>query len=370
VAISRPTYCSREIVKRALDVAETSRNDAQVDRAIEASSDGIDGGAYGGNRGAGLLKRRFYPEVKTVTFDWPADSRPWRLWLGQHDLISVTSLTAGGETIAASDYFLRPDDGPPHDRIEIDLASSAAFASGDTHQRAVSIVGLWGFGDDDATAGTLAAAVSTTTATTVDVSDAGAAGVGDLIKAGSERMLVVGRQMLDTTQNLQANLNAADNHTTVAVTNGAAFAVDEVILLDSERMLVTDIAGNNLTVRRAWDGTVLATHSGSDIYASRRLTVTRGVLGTTAATHASGAALVRQVYPGLVRDLAAAEAINQLLQETSGYARAGGVQDNSRRNTISESNIRSHKHEIGLGLDALRARAVATYGRKARKAAV
>ena len=54
-------YATRERVKRALDSAHTSRTDAQVDAAILAATDSIHS----------LCNRVFYPEVKTVTFDWP-----------------------------------------------------------------------------------------------------------------------------------------------------------------------------------------------------------------------------------------------------------------------------------------------------------
>lgn len=356
MAISRPCYCTREDVKRALDIAETARADAQVDRALEAASDGIDGGP---NRIAGLLKRRFYPEVRTHTFDWPSDSysRPWRLWLDQHTLISVDTLVAGGVTVSSDDYFLRPDDGPPFTHVEIDLASSAAFASGDTHQRAISITGLYGDSDDEAAAGELAEALDASE-TTVDVTDSAAVGVGDLLRVDEERMLVTGRRMLDTGQNLGANLDASASTVTVAVTDGSLYQVDEVILVDSERMLVVDIAGNNLTVKRAWDGSVLASHSaGADIFAPRTLVVERGAVGTTAATHISGAGIARHVVPGLVRNLCVAESIEALLQETSGYAREVGSGESAREAS-------------GRALRLIREQAWVAYGRKGRKRAV
>ncbi|HEY1380908.1 MAG TPA: hypothetical protein VGF55_29175, partial [Gemmataceae bacterium] len=125
MSITRPCYCSREAIKRALDIKETARADWQIDRAIETASDQIDGGADGANRGAGLLRRRFYPEDDTRYFDWPdgQGTRPWRVWLNQHDLISATQIVSGGVTL--SDYFLRPDDGPPFTHIEVDLGSQS-----------------------------------------------------------------------------------------------------------------------------------------------------------------------------------------------------------------------------------------------------
>lgn len=160
-------YCTREQVKAALDSKETARSNAQIDRAIESASRTIDGG----KRIGGLMRRRFYPEVRTQTFDWPNGqyARSWRLWLDQHELIDVTSITSGGVTLAPGEYLLRPDDSPPYNRVEIDLSSSAAWSSGNTHQRAISIVGTFGYCADEAPAGELALAVASTTAMSITV---------------------------------------------------------------------------------------------------------------------------------------------------------------------------------------------------------
>jgi hypothetical protein len=354
-----PWYTTRETVKAALDIKETARSNAQIDRAIEAASRQIEG----------ALHRRFYPEVRTLTWDWPnaQRARPWRLWLDANELISVTTLTAGGETIAASDYLLYPSSGPPYNRVEIDLDSSAAFSSGDTHQRAISITGLYGYRADEAPAGVLAGAVSTVGATTIDVSDGAEVGVGDLLRVDDERLLVTGRTMLDTGQNLGADLAASAAAVTVAVSDGTGYSVDEVLLIGSERMLVVDIAGNALTVKRAWDGSVLAAHTtGADIYAPRTLTVVRGALGTTAATHLTAAPVARHVPPGPVVALCVGLALAQVLGEQSGYARPEGRSGSS--STVSSG--RQRGQEIGVGLDALWKTAYAACGRKARTRAV
>lgn len=344
-----PWVCTREDVMSAVDSKFTARDTGRVDRAIEAASLAI----------KHTLHRQFYPETRTQTFDWPNDqyARPWRLWLNQHEMVSVSALTSGGVTIAASDFFLRPDAGPPYTHIEIDLDSSAAFAAGDTHQRAISVSGVFmGCAPVTAPAGALAEALDASE-TAVDVTDSAAIGVGQILIVDSERMIVTGKSMLTTGQTLQTALTASAANTTVAVSNGAAYAYDEVILLDSERMLIVDIAGNNLTVKRAHDGSVLVAHTGSTIYAPRTLTVERGALGTTAATHTISTAITRHVVPGPVRTLGIAESINTLFQETAGYSRQIGSGETAR-----ESYAR--------GLKDLRAEVYATYGRKARIRAV
>jgi len=356
VAISTPVYCLREDVKRALDSPEVARNNGQVDRALEAGARAVEG----------LTHRRFYPWAGTRYFDWPnyQYARSWRLWLDSNEAISLSALVSGGTTISSSDYFLRRSDDldePPYTYIEIDLDSSAAFSSGDTHQRSIAATGVFGYSADEATAGTITEALADTTGTTVVISDSTLVGTGSLIKVDSERMLVTNRTMSDTGVNIDAgdSLTASNSDVsiTMSTTTGAPAAGD-VILIDSERMLVVDVASTVLTVKRAWDGSVLATHAGgADIFALRTLTVVRGFLGTTAATHLDNAAAVRHVPPPLVRELNIAEALNILLGESSGYARQVGSGDGSRAAS-------------GAGLADLREQVLTTYGRKARVRAV
>lgn len=348
-----PVYATREDVMRALDSKPTARNARQIDRALQSASRDVDS----------LCHRRFYPEHGTRYFDWPdSQYRPsWRLWLDDSELISLTSVSSGGTTIATSDVLLEPNrSGPPYNRVEINIGTSAAWGGGSTHQRDITITGLWGYRLDETTVGTLTAAVATTTATTVAVTGAASAelGIGSVLRIGSERMLVTGRTMADTGQNLGgAGLTAQQNSVTVTVTDGTAYSVDEVLLIESERMLIVDIAGNNLTVQRAWDGSILAAHAaGVDIYAARTLTVTRGALGTTAATHLSGASVVRWDPPGLIRDLVIAEAMNRVTNEQAGYAR-------TRRTGESKSNDQAL---TARDLPALREQVYNDCGRKAR----
>jgi hypothetical protein len=116
-------------------------------------------------------------------------------------------------------------------------------------------------------------------------------------------------------------------------------------------MLITSITGNIATVTRAFDGTVLATHSSAEVYALRLLTVTRGDFGSTAATHTQGTAITAAVVPGDVRELARAEALNTVFQMTSAYAR-----------TIGEN----ARPVPGGSLPDLRNDVLTAYGRKAR----
>lgn len=68
MAILTPVYCTRQDVKRALDVHETARSNGQVDRAVEAASRTIEG----------VLHRRFYPNSTPDSSTGPTRSAPGR----------------------------------------------------------------------------------------------------------------------------------------------------------------------------------------------------------------------------------------------------------------------------------------------------
>lgn len=341
------TYALREDVKDALDVLETARADTQIDRVLRSATDSVEG----------LLGRRFYPEVRTQTFDWPdplgTDDLPWTLYFDRHDVVSLTSVTSGGTTIApTTGYLLKPDDGPPYTRLELVAGSSAVFETGDAGQQSVTAAGTFSYDNEETPAGALSGAVNSSV-TTVTVTDGSLVGIGALLRIGTERLVVTGRTWTTSAQTITAGIASA-SAVTVTVSSGAAFHENETILIDGERMRITDVAGNTLTVKRAWDGSTLAAHtSGTTVYVSRALTVVRGALGTTAASHSDADTVVRQVAPALVVDLTIAEAMAQLLQERTGYARTIGAGD-------KESEVR------GVGLADLRQRAVAMYGRNKR----
>lgn len=350
MAVQLPCYSTREEVKRALDIKQTASNDAQVDRAIEAARDDVNG----------LCKRRFYNVTGTQSWDWPNFQRayPWRIWFDERELadttVNVPVVTSGGNVIPAANILWGPwNYSPPFTFLELDRSKGGSFGQGSTPQKDVAILGLFGYWDKRAAAGTLASAVTDTTSTTVTVSDSTACGVGDVLICGSERMLVQDRAMADTGQAQQSGLSANQaSDVLLGVTTGSAYRAGEVLQLDAEQVLVTSVTGNSLTVKRAFNGTVLAAHTGAEIYAPRLLTVTRGDLGSTAATHAQSSALAIQVIPSLVKELSAAEAINHVLQETAGYARSlpqgAGIVP-------------------GTGLPDLRDRCREQYGRKARQ---
>lgn len=351
-------YATRGQVQEALEITSSSRSNAETDRALVAARLAVEG----------LLRRRFYPELKTVKFDWPNNnySPSWTLRLDGNEMASLTALTAGGTNILSGAFLRRDDnlDEPPYNMLQVDTSSAYAFQSGTTFQRSIHVTGVFCSGPDTATsiASCSLGGDINSSVTTAVFNPAGGifnVDVGSLLLIGTERFSIVERRMSDTGQNLQSNMDDVRSDRIVDVTDGTAFAVGETLLLGSERMRITDIAGNNLVVDRAWDGTVLADHTApEDVYALRTFTVQRGVLGSTAAAHTSaGGTVYTHEYPALVSELNAAEAIVMLAQKTSAYARQPGSGANARESA-------------GQGIVDLRNLAIQTYGRVSRSGAV
>lgn len=308
-------YATVESVKSAVGITG-ARYDALIAAYIESASQDVEN----------ITDRNFIPVTATRYFRWPRKSGGRQtLYLEDQDVLAVTTLQSQAQdsspvTIPAADFFLEPQaSGPPYSRIEIDQSSSSSFASGATPQRSIGVTGRWGYSEDTKPAGALAEALDTSE-TGVDITNAALIGIGDTILVDSEAMFVSGRSLLTTGTTLNDTLTADLSDVTVTLASGAAVNVGEVITIDSERMLIEDIAGNNLTVQRAYDGSVLAAHTtGATVYASRTLTVERGVNGTTAATHTISTAISKYQAPGDVRLYCLAKAILDLKQGEAGW---------------------------------------------------
>ena len=249
--MSLPVYATREQVKDALDLKDTARANRRIDDAITAASRDVDR----------LCHRIFWPQTGSRTFDWPhpTQATPWLIWLSEGvgdppmpDLATLTGLTSGGAAIPTTAALLRPDDGPPYTRLEIDTSTAYSLGGGATWQRDITATGVWAYSLDSAAAGALAEALDATE-TAVDVTDSATVGVGDLLQAGTERMLVTGKTMADTTRTVAgAGLAASTAGQTLTVSGGTWFA-GETLLVEAERLLVDDVAATTLVVRRGWD---------------------------------------------------------------------------------------------------------------------
>lgn len=312
-------YVTRETVKGALDIKSTARTDAQVDRCIGGATEQV----------TGLLRRRFDPWTGTRRFP----STTGTLWFGERALVQLDALAVDDVAQTVADYLLLPvDEGPPYDGIIADTGTSAAALTGSTTRYPVALTGVWGYDLDETSAGATAEALDASE-TAVDLTGpaSAAVGVGSVLRVGTERMTVTGRQQLSTGVTLAANVGAGRADTSVQVSSGAGITEGELVLVDAEKMLVHEVTGNVLVVTRGYDGSVLAAHlSGATVYAPRTVTVNRGVLGTTAATHADAAPVYVWQPPALVEELALAYALTALGQQQSGYARTVGTGENER----------------------------------------
>ena len=365
--VTRPCYCTREEVMRALDVQQAAYRTDQVDRAILAATDAVEG----------LTQRKFYPVTGTRSFDWPnfQYAYPWRLWLEGNELASQPSLVVTGSklavpvTIPSTDYNVRPsaesppEAGPPYRVLELRRDRNSSFGSNPTPQLDIAITGDWGWNTNTVPAGTLAGAINAS-ATTITVSDGVLLGVGNWLLAGTERMVVTDSDYIDTGITFSSGITASQASDRVGVVaDGTQFSVGEVIMVGFEWMVINQIVGNNIVVKRAWDGSLLTTHTGTDhIWARRKFTVLRGQLGTIAASHSQGDALAVGETPGLVNELAVAEALVWLSQEPAAYAGSPSA-------TAAQGSHREPKP--GLGLPDLRQRVLdSRFAQKARSRAV
>jgi hypothetical protein len=365
LTIDRPCYVTREDVARALDVKQASWNASQIDRQLMMASDGVED----------TCKRIFYSTYTTCSFDWPnfQYAYPWRLWLDQHELAGQPTLFVTGTflpepvVIPVGNYICRPyNSGPPYTWIELRRDQSSAFGYNTTPQLDISITGPFGYWTNTLAAGSLAAAMTDTTSTAVQVSQGDIPGVGDVMVVDDERMIVQDKTAISTGVEFNAWTTASNADNAWTFPSGTWYP-GEVLTIDQEKMLVLSVVGGVMTVRRAWDGTILAAHTSGVVYASRQLTVLRGSCGTTAATHIINAPVSIGAYPGLVKELATAEAIVGLTQEPSAWAFDLESRTRVNQNVYGGTGHGQQREPaIGIGVTDLRDRCAARFGRQMR----
>lgn len=346
-------YATREQILRSLEILQSSYAGSLIDAKIDSSSRSIEG----------QLHRRFYPERRTILKDWPNPNPAyaWEVDLGDQEVISVSSVLSGGRDITSGIQLRRGDDlvEPPYGIIQVDLSvNGVSFSAGTTFQRSLTIAGLFGHNDTDTSlaGGSLSAGINSSVNILVANPSSGmfTLGIGSILLIGTERLIVANRLLTTSGQTISADVAATQATKTISSAGAANFAIGETILIDGERMLIDDIAGTTLIVRRAWDGTALATHTtGATIFAARQFTVVRGALGSTAAAHSSADPIYVHNFPALINELCVAETVCALEQNAGAYARTIGTGSSARE-------------AVGGGLEDVRARAYAAYGRKSR----
>lgn len=314
---------SREAVKAAASIDGTAQN-ARVDRIIEGISDEIEK----------ATRVYFIPRTETRLFRWPNDhSRGTHLWLNT-GLISIATLQTKAQdssptTISANDFFLEPQEfGPPYNRIEIDVSSTAAFEPGDTPQRSISVAGEWGYSNNTKAAGAVAGTgLNSTTATEFVCSNGSLIDVGDTLLIESEKLFVSERAFASLGSVLinDASVTASMANNTITLDASHGILAGETIQLDAEQLFVISIDTNDINVIRAFNGTTLAAHADdTPVHTNRTLTVTRGENGSTAAAHADTTAISKYVPELSVLNLALDASLAKWHQESAGWGRSTG----------------------------------------------
>jgi hypothetical protein len=312
-------YCTREQVQYALDQANTYRVNARIDAAIRTGAQQVESATH----------RRFYPTTKTFypEIRWVTGPVLW-LDFDYTEMISVASFTVDGVTLTeGTDFFLRPDDGPPYTSLRLNNLSSASFSSND---RGMVLVGEQGASNATRAAGSLAGSI-TSSATTLTVSNSSLVGVGDLLTIGAERLNVVDKAFSTSVTTLGADTTASAAARSITVADGTLVHEGEMIQVGAERMFIESIAGNVLTVRRAENGSILAAHTNTDVvYAARLCTVERGATGSIAASHSDAATILANNPPPLAQEANLAYALVDLTQSQAAWGRTVGSGDNER----------------------------------------
>lgn len=347
MTITRPCYCSRDDVMAAFDVQDSLLANDRADRAIESAAEDVDG----------AMKRYFYPWDDVKYFNWPnfQYTEPWiyRTSDQGHDLIALTQLQSPGASagqaavsIPLYQIFLEPvtrQYGWPFTRIELDRSTAAAWGVGPTPQHSIWAVGTWGFTADADIAAALAEDV-TDAATEITLTNGATLGAGNLAIIGygrgnapyptypgtagaiapylGERVIVQDKNGVDVgLVQSGSGCSSASSSDNLLTTNGGTLNRGELVQLDGEQMFVETVLGPVATVRRAWNGTVLAEHTAAVVYPFRQLTVIRGALGTVAAAATAATSVSKHRVPSLIRDLSIGVAEDQMLQEPAGYSR-------------------------------------------------
>ena len=171
-------YCTLDALRAEIG-DETTDNDARLGRYIAQASRWLED----------YTERTFYPVSETKHFDAPCRDTD-RLFLEYADLLTVDTLTDGEGAIASGNYWLYPLNLTPAHSIVLDTtALGRGFRYASTPQRAIAVAGQWGWCADYISTGhVLGAAISTTTATRIDVG--GTAEVGMMLLVDDEAMHV------------------------------------------------------------------------------------------------------------------------------------------------------------------------------------
>jgi len=217
------SYSDVATLKRRFAIADANTiDDTRLHQILRAVTEKLEG--------PGGCRRHFAVRQATRYYSG-SPAMPGRLSV--EDLLSVTSMAIdqGGSgtydaTLASDDYLLWPyeDDRWPKLAIELD-ARTGTYREWPRTQRAVQVIGTWGYGDGQSATpyhdSGATVTVATATATTATVSDAALLAVGQTVLVGSEQMYLTG--LVNGTTD-SATVKRGANGTTAAAHTSAAAA--------------------------------------------------------------------------------------------------------------------------------------------------
>lgn len=329
--MGQPTYATTADLRGRAGLSANPTDDRALTEALDTASRTVER----------VTGRRYYPTLTTRAIDWPGlaavNTHPTgKLWLDDNELAATPTqvLVANQAWIHGTHYRVGPNDGPPYRWLEPLPSATVNWTTSptDVHVDAVEITAEFGYTNTATPVTSLAAAVTTTTETTITVASGARVGVGAALKIGAEWMIVEDVGWAAAADTLTPTLTADLADVSLTVTDSTAYTSGETLLIGLERMQVLDRpTSTTVRVRRAVDGTDTAAHtSGAAIQALRTATVERAALGTAASAHSSGATVARLDPPALVVKATLAAALVELADVNAHYQREIGAAENAR----------------------------------------
>lgn len=270
-------YCTADELVRDMATQEGIRSVGLSDRIKEASK------AIQGKFGS------FIPIQETRTFTAEYDMDVDKS-LPISALLEVQSIKVNGYAI--TDYCLQPIQrhwlNGPYSMVQRDLG----FSKGDE----IEITGLWGLYNETEEID-LSVSQATDSEKTVVVTNGGLISLGMVLLIDSEQEYVIsgnGSKRSPSPTKATSLLNGAitdiASEQILLVDNGSEFFEGEVLRINSEDILIDRVSGNELTVQRGWNESLIKSHlDDAEIYVYRTFGVVRAVNGTIAAAHTSSA---------------------------------------------------------------------------------
>jgi hypothetical protein len=157
-----------------------------------------------------------------------------------------------------TDYWLWPDNpwqNKPYERIDLN-PNSNTLISWPNGRRRVKVDGLWGYSNETESVGTLGAAITDTTGTSVTMAGGHTVSAGDTLEIDSEHFYVsaVASNTLTVTRGQNGTTAATHNNAAAVVRRRFDRLIERAVLMQTARFYRDTIAGYSGSVANAADG--------------------------------------------------------------------------------------------------------------------